>query len=86
MPFRFGAQPLLRFGSKTYGIVPMTLSTMSIFDRYPDCEPVTVVEGTVGIDDVAHLRGTVPVGWNIEWEPGIVRPRAIIGGDVPAGT
>jgi hypothetical protein len=34
---------------------------------------VDVEEGPVGINDVAHLRGTVPVGWNIEWEPGIVR-------------
>jgi hypothetical protein len=34
---------------------------------------VTVEEGTVGINDIAHLRGTIPVGWNIEWEPGIVR-------------
>ena len=34
---------------------------------------VDVEEGPVGIDDVAHLCGTVPPGWNIEWEPGIVR-------------
>jgi len=31
-----------------------------------------VEEGTVGIDDVAHLRGNVPADWNIEWEPGLV--------------
>jgi len=34
---------------------------------------VDVEEGPVGTNDVAHLCGTVPPGWNIEWEPGIVR-------------
>jgi hypothetical protein len=31
-----------------------------------------VEEGTVGSDDVAHLRGNVPADWHIEWEQGIV--------------